>query len=151
MIPESVFELMHYGNSMVVGTCDAQGIPECTRAFGMVASPDRNRITFFLTEAPSRRTLENLKNHKKVAITFSVPTDHRAAQIKGTVVGVRAPTDEELEIQRTWAKRFRCEVVPLGIIPEALESWIIAPFVAVDLLVEEVYSHTPGPGAGAKL
>jgi hypothetical protein len=151
MIPQQVFDLLQTGVSVVVGTRDASLAPESTRAWGIRVSEDRASVIVFLTEAISRKTLQNLRENGQIAISCTRPTDHQACQIKGRLRTIRPADQRDGESSRRWHRDFVEELVAIGVPAELGEAWITEPALAVDIEVTDVFEQTPGPGAGEKV
>jgi hypothetical protein len=151
MIPPQMIDLLETGVSVVVGTRDAALTPECTRAWGIRVGKDRASVTIFLTEAVSRKTLQNLKENEQVAISCTRPTDHMACQLKGRLRAIRPAAPRDREHKQHWHREFTAELVAIGVPAELCEAWITEPALAVDVDVTDVFQQTPGPGAGEKI
>ena len=150
MIPPQIVDLLETGVSVVVGTRDAALTPECTRAWG-IRVKDRTSVTIFLTEAVSRKTLQNLKENEQIAISCTRPTDHMACQLKGRLRAIRPASDGDRNSTQHWHREFIAELVAIGVPAELCEAWITEPALAVDVDVTDVFQQTPGPGAGEKI
>lgn len=151
MIPESIVHLLQTGVSVMVGTRDAALMPECTRAWGIHVGTDRGAVTVFLSKAFAGKTLDNLRENGRIAVTCTRPTDHITCQIKGRVRSMKPVTSANRETSRQWHREFIAELRAIGV-PSALgEAWIVEPTVAVEMAVTDVFDQTPGPGAGEKI
>lgn len=136
------------GLSITVATRDDQLRPDGDRGWAVLVHSDRAHLTVFLLEEAAPPHLRNLAAHPEIAIAFDRPTDNRACQIKGRVIGTRpAREDERAEVERQ-ANGFRDELVALGIPRTMTDGWRTWPAVALDVAISEVYEQTPGPGAG---
>ncbi|HSN03611.1 MAG TPA: pyridoxamine 5'-phosphate oxidase family protein [Nitrospira sp.] len=144
-------DLLQTGVSVVVGTRDADLMPECTRAWGIHLEKDRRTVTIFLTEAISRQTLRNLRENGQVAISCTRPTDHVACQLKGRLRAIRPADQRDRERSRHWHRGFVEEIVAIGVPAEVGEAWITEPALAVEIDVTDVFQQTPGPGTGEKI
>jgi hypothetical protein len=151
MIPASIVELLRTGVSVVVGTRDAELMPECTRAWGIRAAPDRRSVTIFVTEGISKKTLQNLRDNGLVAISCTRPTDHVACQIKGRLRAIRPADARDQSDSQTWHREFVQELLAIGVPIEVGEALVTKPVMAIDIEVTDVFHQTPGPGTGEKL
>lgn len=149
-IPPQVVDLLRTGVSVIVGTRDAGLMPESTRAWGIRVAPDYKTVTIFLTEAISRKTLENLRDNGLIAISCTRPTDHVACQLKGRLRQIRPTTVRDQEDSRSWHREFSQELLAIGFSPMLSEAWITEPALAADIEVTDVFHQTPGPGAGER-
>jgi hypothetical protein len=139
------------GVVIVAATRDADLRPELTRAWGPLVSADGAAVTLCLNAAPGSRMVSNLEGNGAIAVTFVLPTTYRGVQMKGTVLGMREPTAEELTRVEEHVAAFVDQVEQVGV-PANLARRLVQPeFVAVTFAVRELYDQTPGPGAGARL
>ncbi|WHZ16279.1 MAG: hypothetical protein OJF52_003128 [Nitrospira sp.] len=151
MIPQQVCDLLQTGVSVIVGTRDVALIPESTRAWGICVGRDRASVTIFLTEAISRKTLQNLRENGLVAISCTRPTDHVACQLKGRLRKIRPTSQRDQAGSKSWHREFAGELVAIGVPADLCEAWITEPALAIDIDVTDVFHQTPGPGAGEKV
>jgi len=151
MIPQPIVDLLETGISIMVGTRDASLMPECTRAWGIRVGADRGIITILLSETIAGKTIENLRENGRIAVTCTRPTDHITCQLKGQVRRMKPVSSGDREVSRRWHREFVAELRAIGV-PSALsEAWITEPTVAVEIAVTDVFDQTPGPGAGRKI
>jgi len=149
--PDELVEFFQAGVSIQLGTCDAELVPEGIRAVGAVANRDRTRVTIFLNDRTSARTLRNLSVNPKCAVCFSRPGDHRSIQIKGRVVATRPASEADRVVVERYVPSLMEALSLVGIsrsLTGRLAHW---PSTAVDVEVDELFHQTPGPGAGRKL
>ena len=151
VIPQPVLDLLQTGVSVMVGTRDASLMPECTRAWGIRVEEDQSTVTLFLTEAASRKTLENLRENSLIAVTCSRPTDHVTCQLKGRVRLIRPADQRDRENRLRWRRAFLGEIMAIGVPAEQAAGFIMEPAVAVEVTVTGVFAQTPGPGAGERV
>ncbi len=151
MIPPDILTLLETGVSIVVGTRDADLMPECTRAWGIRIGKDRASVTIFLTETVSAQSLRNLQDNGLIAISCTRPTDHVACQLKGRVRRIRPATARDQQAIVDWQREFVGELVAVGVPAELGDAWITGPAVAVEVDVTDVFHQTPGPGTGEKV
>ncbi len=135
----------------MVGTRDPSLMPECTRAWGIEVGADRVAVTIFLSEIIGGKTIENLRDNGKVAVTCTRPTDHTTCQLKGHVLRFKAVTAADRDMSRQWHGDFTAELRAIGVPTTLSEAWVVEPTVAVEIAVTEVFDQTPGPGAGKKM
>jgi hypothetical protein len=150
MIPQPLLDLLDTGVSVMIGTRDAALMPECTRAWGIRVEPDRASVTVFVTEPTSRRTLTNLRENGRIAITCTRPSDHTACQLKGRVRLIRPSGQRDEEPRGRWKRKFYSELMAVGVPAQLCEALITDPVLAVEVDVQESFGQTPGPGAGDK-
>jgi hypothetical protein len=151
MIPQPIVDLLETGVSVMVGTRDASLMPECTRAWGIRVAAARGTVTIFLSETIAGKTIENLRENGRIAVTCTRPTDHITCQLKGQVRSMKPATSADRNVSRRWHREFRAELRAIGV-PSALsEAWITEPALAIEIAVTDVFDQTPGPGAGRKV
>jgi hypothetical protein len=151
MIPQSIVALLETGVSVMVGTRDASLMPECTRAWGIRVGAKRGTVTIFLSKTIAGKTIENLRENGKIAITCTRPTDHITCQLKGEVRNIKPVTRADRDVSRKWHSEFMAELKAIGVPPALSEAWITEPALAVEISVTDVFDQTPGPGAGGKI
>lgn len=135
----------------MVGTRDATLMPECTRAWGIKVGAGNGTVTIFVSEAIAGKTIENLRENGRIAITCTRPTDHVTCQLKGQVRGIKPVTRVDRDVSRQWHGEFMAELTAIGVPAALSEAWITEPTLAVEIAVTDVFDQTPGPGAGRKL
>jgi hypothetical protein len=151
MIPAAVKDLVAAGPSMMLGTRDAKRVPEALRGTAIVVHPDDQKVTVFLNRTTGRRTLDNLADNSRIAVTCSHPVNHQTFQLKGRALEVRDATAEEQGIVESYRASFFALLASVGVVPEVLHRLAFLPLAAVIVEVTEVFDQTPGPGAGARL
>jgi hypothetical protein len=134
--------------SLLVGSVAADGLPDAIRAWGVeLLGPDRIRV---LLAADSQRALDNLADGGRIALTTTDFVTMVSWQLKGRAATVEpaSPTDRI----RFDAFCAGCLAIlsPLqGVPEETIARLIPADVVACEMVVEQVFDQTPGPGAGA--
>lgn len=151
LISDDIAAFLSQGLSLLVGTCDRDGAPECMRAMGLWLHPDRQRLTVYLPEATSQATLQNVRENPRLALIGSWPLTHRSYQIKGTVTQVAPAEESARPILDRYLAEFGDVLEKIGMPTEVVTLLSHWPSVAVELRIEELYEATPGPGAGSKL
>ena len=151
MISDEIATFLEDGQSIYLGTCGTDLVPEGARTIAATLDPDRSHMTLFVPEVAARRVIANLGSNGQAAVVFARPTDDRACQVKGSFVSTRAVEEHErAEIARQW-ERFQDKLEGIGITRRLVETWVSWPCVAMRIKVSALFSQTPGPGAGAPL
>src|SRR6188768_1225656 len=96
-IDDELRELLECGVAIVVGTHDGGCIPEIARGWGLRVLPDRTTVEVCVGMPSSRRTLDNLANNGRIAVTCVRPMNYRQVQLKGSDARALDPTPEDLE------------------------------------------------------
>jgi hypothetical protein len=155
-------ELVHGGAAVTVATRDEELRPAITRGWGPDLSADGRTLTLCVIAPPGSATRANLESAGPIAIALSPPSIARAAQLKGTVVAAGEPGPAELERARRHTSLFIAEAEQIGLpggLARSLNTaadyigrlYDEAEFVAVTVVVDEVFDQTPGPTAGRRL
>ena len=152
-IDDDLRAFLESGVAAVVGTRDAALAPEVCRAWGIRVLGDRRTLQMCVGLPSAERSLRNLEQNGRVALTCVLPLVYRQVQLKGTFLERDDATDED----RAWAERhqaaFARSVEPLGIGPELCRGFWThdAGLARVRFAVEEAFDQTPGPDAGRRL
>jgi hypothetical protein len=143
-------EFLESGCSLVVGTVASDGAPFVTRGWGIkVAEPDQDCVHLVL-DARDVVTLDNLDATGRVALTAAHVPTLRAKQFKGRAADVLPAGDEDRATVEQFCEAFFSAVVASdGTDRRFLERLVPLDFVACDVMIDEIYDQTPGPGAGS--
>jgi hypothetical protein len=156
-LPADVKTFIERGVSVMVGTCDSKLVPELVRAWGARVSRDRTRVSVSVAMAAAAKTVSNLRENSRVAVTFALPADSHAIQLWGRCIETGpADRDDLTAVERhrdAFAEVNRSLGVPLPFI-EALWQRELAgspEMVTVRFVAEQIFNQTPGPDAGSPL
>ncbi len=94
------------GVSVVVGTRDANLVPEITRAWGLLVSKDWKSITLCVPLATSQKTFDNLTGNGQMTVCCSLPTSYKTVQLKGQCVKTADPSRADLAAVERHRKAF---------------------------------------------
>jgi predicted pyridoxine 5'-phosphate oxidase superfamily flavin-nucleotide-binding protein len=134
--------------SLVVGTADADAVPDASRGWG-AWTLDGGRRLRLLVPATDLRTVANLRSDGRVAVNVSHVRTLKSAQVKGRATLVERPTPADLELHRHYVDRFFAAVHEADGTPlERLSGMMPRGLIATELHVEAVFDATPGPTAG---
>lgn len=147
-IPEELVELIASGVDVYVATCDDELEPESMLAMGIRVHADRHTLTVHLPAALADATCRNLERCPEIAVTLIRPSDFKAAQLKGCSLGVRPSTDTDREFQSIFRAALVEQMETVGIPRSTTRRLVWWPSLAVEVLVRDVFSQTPGPRAG---
>ena len=150
MLSAELVEFVESGVSLLCGTRDAQLRPDCCRAVGAIVR-DRASVTVLLNPLTAKRTLANLAGGGPVAMTASRPIDYRTIQVKGTASAPRPATEAEQMIAQRYLAAFTEALYLVGLQRAVVRRLRVAPAVAIELAITDVFQQTPGPQAGVKL
>jgi len=138
------------GCSIVVGTADDEGRPHAARAWGLTVTDPAAGHVRMLVEEGDETTLANLQPGRAVALTGSDVLTLRSVQLKGRVLRVEPAGEADRVTVRHFAEDFLRRIHETDRIEyEILWRWARLDVVACDLVVDEAFDQSPGPGAGA--
>jgi hypothetical protein len=151
MLSEEHVTFVESGVSVLVGTRDSNMRPFGIRGMGVKVHADRKTLTVYVPNPTGERTLANLRDNGRIALTFTRPIDHRSMQLKGRAVAFRPATEDEKPFLESyvegWARHLEVVGLPRAI-GSSLTYW---PATAVDVAVETSFHQTPGPSAGKSM
>ncbi|HEX5224725.1 MAG TPA: pyridoxamine 5'-phosphate oxidase family protein [Solirubrobacteraceae bacterium] len=151
-IDEDIRAFLEQAPATVVASRDAEMRPALARAWGLDVQADGSELTFCVGVPDGSPVQENLEGNGAIAVTFSRPSTYRTVQIKGEVLALDEPTDEQLRAADSHADAFSAEVLTLGLPADAgrrLRGEV--RLISVRMRVSEMFDQTPGPGAGSRL
>jgi hypothetical protein len=154
MIPGKIVRFLEdRANVAFAGTRDRDLVPHGHRVSGWRVAGDGRRVTALIPEPFTAHLFESLEDNGQFALTVEQFPSHETYQLKGQYVSRRPVGPEDVETVNRIRDRFVRSVRPIfGEIPEeALRAHVMAPHVAVEVDILEIYLQTPGPGAGARL
>ena len=152
---ESLRDLLGCGVATVLGTRDADLVPEVTRGWGVHVLPDSATLEVCVGLPSGARTLRNIADNGLIAVTCVRPSDYRQVQLKGRVAATAAPTPGDRERVRRHREAFREQVAQVGIARELCDGFWShddpEAMVKLSVEVEDGFDQTPGPDAGRPL
>jgi hypothetical protein len=141
----------------MVGTRDAELVPELVRAWGPRVSRDRTSVSLCVATAVSARTIGNLQDNERIAVTFASPGNSTAIQIWGRCIQTGPASRQDLAAIDAHRAAFIESNKGLGVPPAFIEAlWqrelAGSPrMVTIRFVAEQIFNQTPGPGAGSPL
>jgi hypothetical protein len=151
LIGAELQQFLESGVSVLVGTRDRLLVPEAARGFGLRVEAEGRELEVFLPAAWAARTLANLRDNGRIAVAAARPQDHRAAQVKGEIVGIREGGPDDLAAIERYRALLVDDFAPFGYPPRDFHRLNVWPCHVVRLRVEALFEQTPGPRAGAPL
>jgi hypothetical protein len=145
------------GVSVVVGTRDADLVPEITRAWGVLVSKDRKSISLCVPLATSQKTLDNLAGNGQITVCCSLPTSYKTVQLKGQCVETADPRRADLTAVERHREAFGRLNDRIGFRRQRVETFWQRELETSPVLVklrfvpEQIFDQTPGPDAGSPL
>src|SRR5262245_45177408 len=157
VLPEELRSLIRGGAVAIIGTRDGAMAPELSRAWGLDVSEERDEIALCVYARSGRRTLANIADNGRIALTIASPSTYRSFQVKGRVVSTGAASAADLERVSSHQQGFVEEVASVGLPPGSAVR-LFAAEVETDpemrtirVMIDLVFDQTPGPGAGSRL
>ncbi len=145
------------GVSVVVGTRDADLVPEVTRAWGVLVSKDRKSISLCVPLATSQKTLDNVAGNGQITVCCSLPTNYKTVQLKGQCMGTTDPRRADLAAVERHREAFTRLNARIGFPRQRIETFWRRELETSPVLVKlcfvpkQVFDQTPGPDAGSPL
>jgi hypothetical protein len=112
------------------------------------------RMRVFLAEPPNAALLSALEQRSPVAVTLSMPRDHRSIQIKALCAWRVDLEDNDLGEVARQVQAFAGELVFVNYTPRfaaAYTGYRPEEIVAIEFSPTAAFVQTPGPGAGEQL
>ncbi|BAU49336.1 hypothetical protein SVA_2788 [Sulfurifustis variabilis] len=137
-----------------VASCSAELVPSVSRAVGCRVSPDRRRVTVFLSVPRSTALLDDLRAGRGIAVVFSLPSTHETIQLKGARAAIVPLEDGDRECMKAYAASFIDELRHLGYrdpFATAIMSAVGEDATGVEFEPTAAFLQTPGPTAGRRL
>ena len=151
MISRDLAAFLQEGLGIHLGTRNGSLEPNGARGMAVQVDEDGVHLVVYVAEIAASRLLADLEANGQAAVSLARPVDERAAQLTGTVVGIRPATDEERPAVMAQVDGFRASLERIGIPRVATTTWVTWPAVAIRLKTTAVFNQTPGPGTGAPL
>jgi len=150
LIDEELIRFLRGPVSVMLGTADAQAVPDGTRVAGVVALDGRRLRVLISPEARTART--NAVVGSRAAVLVTDITTYRSVQWKGRVVSAgerRTPGD--LALLHRSVEAF-CQGSPrVGVRGDQAVRLFPLDVVPLVIEVDALYDQTPGPGAGRRI
>lgn len=145
------------GVSIVVGTRDADLVPEITRAWGLLVSKGLKSMTLCVPLATSHKTLDNLADNGQMTVCCSLPTSYKTVQLKGKGVKTANPSGADLAAIERHREAFGRLNTRIGIPHQRSAAFWKRELETSPVLIklrfvpEQIFDQTPGPDAGSTL
>ena len=113
--------------------------------------PGASQLTLFLPVVTAARSIANLRENPRIAITISHIPSHRTIQIKGAVLAIRDGDDADRALVTRYRELLADDLAFAGQPAANTLRLGIWPCHAIDVDIAVVYAQTPGPVAGVKM
>jgi hypothetical protein len=151
LIGSELQRFLESGVSVLVGTRDRLLVPEAARGFGLRVESGGRELAVFVPHVWGRRTVANLRDNGRIAVSAARPIDHRSVQAKGAVVEIRDGEAADLAAIERYRELLVADFAAYGYPPRILLRFTAWPCHVVRFAVEALYEQTPGPRAGDPL
>ena len=150
MIDSELAEFLESPCSLIVGTVDADGLPDASRAWGVEVLDDRRLRVLLSTQAPVTR--RNVEQGGAMALTATHFSTFASVQVKGRATQVAEATSaDRIRFARYCAGATRAIAESDGTPEELVGRFMTADVYACHMTVDSVYDQTPGRSAGTQL
>ena len=148
MIEPDIVELIESPCSLIVGTVDADGLPDATRGWSAQVLDGGDHIRLLLA-ANATITAANLRNTKRIALTATHFFTLNSVQVKGVALTLEEATADDRERFEEFCRGCVRAIHDIDQTPiEILWRFVPSGVVACVLRADELFDQTPGPEAG---
>jgi hypothetical protein len=149
-INDTLKEFLESGVATLIGTADSTGRPHV--AYGWAPRvKDETTMEVFIDAARAERTLRNLDENGRIAVTVAHPVSVRSVQLKGTFIEAGAPEGADNEYVRERREDFVTSTSLIGDPPDIIRALWLEDVLRLAFSVELAFDQTPGPNAGQPL
>ncbi|MCV2866639.1 hypothetical protein [Defluviimonas sp. WL0075] len=152
-LPRELIALAQGGSGVAIAACGNDGRPVLGLGVGCRVIGE-HRFRVILGRRANEVLLSALKDGNMVAVTFTATRDHTSFQVKSSVASLRdCCSDDFPEVDRQNAL-FQDGLVEIGYSRRqaaGYSSYDHDDLVALEFVPEQVFTQTPGPGAGAEI
>jgi phosphoribosylaminoimidazole-succinocarboxamide synthase len=150
VITAETAELVESPCSLIVGTVDAAGVPDASRAWGAEVIDDGHVRLLLSTQAEVTR--RNVERGGRVAFTATHFFTFESVQLKGVATRVEEATSaDRIRFDRYCSGAAAAIAETDGTPVELVLRFITAGIYACTMTVEAVFDQTPGRSAGTQL
>lgn len=142
------------GVSISIASRDANNMPSVAKALACRVSPDRRRVTVYVSTTKAAQVLRDIEASGAVAAIFTRPSTHRALQLKGRDPVIEPIGVEENAYVEADVEGFVADIVSIGYTRDEGHAYVgygLGETIAVRFTPIAGFVQTPGPTAGARL
>ena len=150
-IDSDLKEFIESGVACLVGSGNADGRPHIAQAWGPRVHQGGAAVDVFIDAPRAARTLENLSENPRIAMTLAHPVSYRSVQLKGQYRDTGEPSDADLDWVRRHHDEFLVSTTLVGDPPDTIRNLWMDDVVRLSFDVERAFDQTPGPEAGKPL
>ena len=154
MISPEIIELLNNPDlGFIYGTRDEHLQPAVGRSLGAKLSDDGTTMRVFSPKSISEEHIRNLQQNGMMSLTVGHLPTHKSLQFKGKFIKYEECNEEDYQLldrnvaafKTLLGMAFGSQTIPL------FEKIIYRPSVAIEFAVTDIFTQTPGPGAGKKV
>jgi hypothetical protein len=143
--------LVARGGATIVGTVNADGSPRGVRGWSISIVDASNHRVRVAVAADDPVVVENLRR-RPVAVTTADVMTFESVQLKGSASIVEPPTEADLADVSAQTAAFLEAIERVDRTPTELAMRFVSQTVVmIEMVVEQQFDQTPGPGAGARV
>lgn len=147
-LTDELAQFVEGGISVLVGTRDAAMRPAALRGGAVRVSADRKQLHVMLPAATSARTIANLRDNGRIAVTCSRPSTFRSIQLKGRCVDIHdTPASDRAWLEK-YLGEFSADLELVGLPAGVTGRVTVWPAITVTMTIESMFDQAPGPEAG---
>lgn len=154
LLNEDDAAFLQSGLSISIASRDANNMPSVAKALACRVSPDRRRVTVYVSTIKAAQVLRDIEASGVLAAIFTRPSTHRALQLKGRDPVLEPIRPEEAGFVEADVERFVADMVSIGYTKEEGHAYVgdgQGETIAVRFTPTAGFVQTPGPKAGARL
>ena len=140
--------------AMNVASCSAARVPSVVRAHGCRVSPDRRRVTVFVSVPRAAKVIDDLRAGSCIAVVFTLPHTHETLQLKAARADVVPLAPGDAACIRAYVESLVEELCRVGFketLGRAVMSSADEESVGLSFEPTAAFVQTPGPKAGSRL
>ena len=153
-IDHELADFLEANAAMLVAASDKANKPTITRGFGARVTDDRLHITVFVGVLQSAAMLEDIEQTGRVCLNATRISDYESVQLKGKNAQINKLSREDLQHIERYLPAVQSEMENIGLPPLVANNIYKCRehqgLVGITFKLEEVFSQTPGPGAGKR-
>jgi hypothetical protein len=152
VVPSSHVEFLSRPLSFWLATASAKNFPEPVKCTGIKFNPDKDLFTCFAPLKFMTKAFNHLKENSMVTLVAVDVHSYEGYQYKGQYLSHRECTTEEIDFQNRYMKDFTDILGSFGYSgKEIYDSYVQAPFVAIDFQATQVFDQSPKTGTGEQI
>lgn len=149
---KQVADFLRLPLSISLAACQDPRRPSWARGLGCRFCESSLELRLYVSETTSKKLLDDIHTHPKLAALFCLPSTEQTIQIKCIVDRIRPIDLEERQLIADARRNFVAEIENFGFDAAFVAHYLYAEnCVAIIAKAREFYDQTPGPLAGSFL